>query len=328
MKFKKNMLCAMLASAIALATGNAQAGDALTFKLGFVDPATSSYALGGQKFADELEKMTNGQVKVEIVGGGTLGGEREMFEGVQMGTLDMGTAVNSVLSQFIPEMVLLDQPYLFDSAEQARAAIDGKLGDLIREKAEAQGVHVIGWIESGFRDVFSKKPITKIEDFKGVKIRTMENAMQIAAFNAVGAISTPMAFTEQYTALQQGTIDANENAVCNMLVNKYYEIIKNVTSTHHQFTVIAVVVSDRAWNKIPDEYKPKMYEAMKIATKWQREHLDKLNADAKVELEKLGVQFHDIDRNAMKEIIVPKVADLRKDVPQEWLDAVNNAQAK
>ena len=318
----------MLASAIALATGNAQAGDALTFKLGFVDPATSSYALGGQKFADELEKMTNGQVKVEIVGGGTLGGEREMFEGVQMGTLDMGTAVNSVLSQFIPEMVLLDQPYLFDSAEQARAAIDGKLGDLIREKAEAQGVHVIGWIESGFRDVFSKKPITKIEDFKGVKIRTMENAMQIAAFNAVGAISTPMAFTEQYTALQQGTIDANENAVCNMLVNKYYEIIKNVTSTHHQFTVIAVVVSDRAWNKIPDEYKPKMYEAMKIATKWQREHLDKLNADAKVELEKLGVQFHDIDRNAMKEIIVPKVADLRKDVPQEWLDAVNNAQAK
>ncbi len=328
MKFKKNMLCAMLASAIALATGNAQAGDELTFKLGFVDPATSSYALGGQKFADELEKMTNGQVKVEIVGGGTLGGEREMFEGVQMGTLDMGTAVNSVLSQFIPEMVLLDQPYLFDSAEQARAAIDGKLGDLIREKAEAQGVHVIGWIESGFRDVFSKKPITKIEDFKGVKIRTMENAMQIAAFNAVGAISTPMAFTEQYTALQQGTIDANENAVCNMLVNKYYEIIKNVTSTHHQFTVIAVVVSDRAWNKIPDEYKPKMYEAMKIATKWQREHLDKLNADAKVELEKLGVQFHDIDRNAMKEIIVPKVADLRKDVPQEWLDAVNNAQAK
>lgn len=328
MKFKKNMLCAMLASAIALATGNAQAGDALTFKLGFVDPATSSYALGGQKFADELEKMTNGQVKVEIVGGGTLGGEREMFEGVQMGTLDMGTAVNSVLSQFIPEMVLLDQPYLFDSAEQARAAIDGKLGDLIREKAEAQGVHVIGWIESGFRDVFSKKPITKIEDFKGVKIRTMENAMQIAAFNAVGAISTPMAFTEQYTALQQGTIDANENAVCNMLVNKYYEIIKNVTSTHHQFTVIAVVVSDRAWNKIPDEYKPKMYEAMKIATKWQREHLDKLNADAKVELEKLGVQFHDIDRHAMKEIIVPKVADLRKDVPQEWLDAVNNAQAK
>ena len=328
MKFKKNMLCAMLESAIALATGNAQAGDALTFKLGFVDPATSSYALGGQKFADELEKMTNGQVKVEIVGGGTLGGEREMFEGVQMGTLDMGTAVNSVLSQFIPEMVLLDQPYLFDSAEQARAAIDGKLGDLIREKAEAQGVHVIGWIESGFRDVFSKKPITKIEDFKGVKIRTMENAMQIAAFNAVGAISTPMAFTEQYTALQQGTIDANENAVCNMLVNKYYEIIKNVTSTHHQFTVIAVVVSDRAWNKIPDEYKPKMYEAMKIATKWQREHLDKLNADAKVELEKLGVQFHDIDRNAMKEIIVPKVADLRKDVPQEWLDAVNNAQAK
>ena len=79
MKFKKNMLCAMLASAIALATGNAQAGDELTFKLGFVDPATSSYALGGQKFADELEKMTNGQVKVEIVGGGTLGGEREMY---------------------------------------------------------------------------------------------------------------------------------------------------------------------------------------------------------------------------------------------------------
>ena len=323
--FKKVLGVSAIAAAI-LASSPAFSAD-VTLRLGFVDPASSSYAMGGQKFADELEKLTNGAVKVQVLAGGTLGGEREMYEGAQMGTMDMVTVVNTVLSQFIPELVLLDQPFLFDNAEQAHAAVDGKLGELVAQKALEQGVHIIGWLESGFRDTFSKEPVKSVDDFHGLKIRTMENKMQIAAFNALGAISTPMPATEQYTALQQGTIDACENAVGNMLINRYYEVIKNVTNTRHQFTYILVGISDRAWNKIPDEYKPMVGQAMKTAVEWQRQNLAEINANATEELKKLGVNFYDIDREAMKAKVLPEVEKLRANVPQEWVDAVNEAIA-
>ena len=340
--FKKVLGVSAIAAAI-LASSPAFSAD-VTLRLGFVDPASSSYAMGGQKFADELEKLTNGAVKVQVLAGGTLGGEREMYEGAQMGTMDMVTVVNTVLSQFIPELVLLDQPFLFDNAEQAHAAVDGKLGELVAQKALEQGVHIIGWLESGFRDTFSKEPVKgwlesgfrdtfskepvkSVDDFHGLKIRTMENKMQIAAFNALGAISTPMPATEQYTALQQGTIDACENAVGNMLINRYYEVIKNVTNTRHQFTYILVGVSDRAWNKIPDEYKPMVGQAMKTAVEWQRQNLAEINANATEELKKLGVNFYEIDREALKAKVLPEVEKLRANVPQEWVDAVNEAVA-
>lgn len=325
MTLKKILAAAVIAATMSL---SAQAADSITLKMGFADPANSSYALGGKKFAEECERLTNGAIKVEVLAGGTLGGEREMYEGAQMGTIDIITVVNTVLSQFIPELVLLDQPFLFDTVEQAHAAADGKLGELVKAKAEEQGIHIIGWLESGFRDTFSKNPIKSLEDFKGVKIRTMENKMQIAAFNAMGAIATPMPAPEQYTALQQGTIDACENAVGNMLINRYYEVINNVTNTKHQFTYIMVGVSDRAWDKISDELKPKVVEAMKIAVDWQRQNLAEINADATAKLKEKGVNFYDIDREAIKAKVLPELEKLRTNVPQEWVDAVKEATAK
>ena len=325
MNFKR--LFKATAIAAALAASVSAYADPIKLVMGFVDPASSSYAMGGQKFADECKRLTDGQVEVEVIAGGTLGGEREMLEGAQMGTIDVVTVVNTVLSQFIPEMVILDQPFLFDTVEQAHAAADGKIGELVKAKAAEQGIHMIGWLESGFRDTFSKNPIKSVDDFKGVKIRTMENKMQIAAFNATGAIATPMPATEQYTALQQGTIDACENAVGNMLKNRYYEVIKNVTFTHHQFTYILVGLSDRAWNSIPDELKPKVEEAMKNAVAWQRQNLKEINDEATAELKKLGVNFYDIDREALKAKVLPEVEKLRNNVPQEWVDAVAEAVA-
>ena len=326
LNLKKCLVAAAVAASFT-ATSLANATDTLTMKMGFVDPATSSYAQGGQKFADELAKLTDGKIKVQVVAGGTLGGEREMYEGAQMGTMDVITIVNTVLSQFIPELTILDQLFLFDNEAQAHAAVDGKLGELLAKKAEEQGVHIIGALESGFRDTFSKTPIEKLEDFNGMKIRTMENKMQIAAFNALGAIATPMPATEQYTALQQGTIDGCENAIGNMLINRYYEVIKNVTNTHHQFTYIFVGISDRTWKKIPDEFKPKVYEAMKTAVAWQRNNLKEINDNARAELVKKGVTFHEIDRESLKAKAVPALEKLAANVPQEWVDAYKEAVA-
>ena len=206
--FKKYLTAAAVAAAMFTSTG-AFADDTITLRLGFVDPASSSYAMGGQKFADECARLTDGKVQVKVLAGGTLGGEREMYEGAQMGTMDMVSVVNTVLSQFIPEMVLLDQPFLFDTVEQAHAAVDGKLGQLVAEKAAAQGIHIIGWLESGFRDTFSKNPIKSVDDFNGVKIRTMD---MVSVVNTVLSQSTPL-----YSRVPL-TLAKTQSATCSLTV--------------------------------------------------------------------------------------------------------------
>ena len=303
------------------------AGEVVNLKLGFVDPEASMYALGGKKLAEEVEKSTNGRVKIEVFSGGVLGNERDMYEGAQMGTIDMCSVVNVVLSNFIPELKVLDEPFLFDSVEQAHKVIDGKLGELINEKALVQNVHIVGWMESGFRNVFSNRPITKLEDFRNFKIRTMENKMQIDTFNAMGAVATPMAASEQFTALQQGTIDGCENAIANMLTNRYYEIIKNVTWTNHLYTFIAICMSDRAWRRVPEDIRPAFMAGVKKGIDYQRQLLLDGNQEAVKELgEKHGVKFHDIDLAAVRAAVAPVVANFRNTLDPKVVQVVAEAK--
>ncbi len=322
----KKMMVAM-AFVLALTGATRLAAGEVTLKLGFVDPESSMYALGGKKIAEEVAKSTNGQIKIEVFSGGVLGNERDMYEGAQMGTVDMCSVVNVVLSNFIPELKILDQPFLFDTVEQAHAVIDGEYGKLVNQKALTQDVHIVGWMESGFRNVFSNRPIASLDDFKGFKIRTMENKMQIDTFNALGAVATPMAAGEQYTALQQGTIDGCENAIANMVTNRYYEVIKNVTWTNHLYTLIAICMSDRAWQKIPEDLRPAFLEGVQKGIDYQRQLLLDGNAEAVKELtEKHGVTFHNIDMDAVRSAVQPVIDAFRKTLDPDVLRIVEEAK--
>lgn len=208
--------------------GSGGSDETITFKMSFVDPESSPYAQGGLKIAEEVAAATDGKIQIEVVAGGSLGGERDTIELAMGNNLDIATAANSVMTNFIPEMAILDQAYLWKNADEAHAAVDGKLGDLIKEAAEKQGLHVIGFLESGFRNTFSTKPIQSIDDFKGVTIRTMENQYHQAAFESFGAMPIAMSYNDVFTALQQGTIDACENATVNCLNSGYYEVTKMV----------------------------------------------------------------------------------------------------
>jgi len=227
-----------------------------------------------QKIAEEVAKATNNRINIQIVAGGALGGERDTVELAMAGNIDIATAANSVLTNWIPEMGILDQAYLWNNANQAHAAVDGKVGQLISQKAEKLGLHVIGYMESGFRNVFSKKPITKMSDFKGVKIRTMQNQYHMAAFAAFGAMPVAMAAGDQFTALQQGTIDACENAICNCLANGFYEVTKHITYTNHAFVYIILCMSNSAWNKIPNDLRQPFLDAVKRGCDAQRQYLN------------------------------------------------------
>lgn len=321
------MLCPLAACGPKTDDNAAADGDPIVFKLAMVDNETTNFYKGAMKIAEEVSLATDGKIQIEVVPGGTLGGERDTVELAMNGDLDIATAANSVLTNWIPEMSILDQAYLWTNADQAHAAVDGKVGELINAKAQELGIHVIGYMESGFRSTFSTTPIDTPADFKGVKIRTMQNEYHMAAFESFGAMPTPMSFNEVFTALQQGSINAAENAVSSCLTNGYYEVTKHVTFTEHAFVYILLCMSDDAWNKIPAELQEPFLEGVKKGYQAQREYLAQANEESIEELKKLGVTFHEIDIAQLQTLYKNIAASKGFSFDPEWEAACQEAIA-
>ncbi len=303
------------------------ADDVITFKMHFVDPETAPYVQGGLKIAELVKEATDGKIQIEVLAGGSLGGERDTVELAMDNSLDIATCANSVLTNFIPEMGILDQAYLWKNADEAHAAVDGRLGELIKAKAEALGLHVIGFEESGFRNTFSTKPIDKMSDFQGVKIRTMENKYHMAAFEAFGAMPTPMAYTDVFPSLQTGAIDACENATSNCLNSGFYEVTKHVTNSQHAFVYILLCMSDDAWNKIPEDLRETFLNAVQEGVEYERNLLNEANEEATEKLKELGVEFHDIDIAELQAAYQAKAAEKGFTFDPDWQAAVDEAVA-
>lgn len=275
--------------------------DVIKFTMSLQDNTSSNYYQGAMKIAECVEQATGGKIVLTVQAGGTLGSEGDCLDMAIQGDLDIASCANSVLANYVPEMTILDQAFLWDSADQANYAVTHELGDLIQEKANGLGLHVIGYLESGFRDVFSTRAIDSMGDFKGLKIRVMQNEGQLTAFTSFGANPIALSSSEQFTALQQKTIDACENAVSNCWINKYYEAgATHVINTRHCFVYIPMCMSDAAWNKIPDDLKDTFLSAVQEGCEAQWQYLDEANAEATENLKNAGVTFHDIDLEELK----------------------------
>lgn len=312
----------------AAAPQGANQGESIHFTLAMVDNTSSNYYKGASKIAECVSEATEGKITITIQAGGTLGGESDTLDMAIQGDLDIASCANSVLANYIPEMNILDQAFLWDSADQANYAVEHELGDLIQAKANAQGIHVIGYMESGFRDVFSTKPIQSMADFKGVKIRVMQNDGQLMAFTSFGANPIALSASEQFTALQQGTIDACENAVSNCWINKFYEAgVNSVINTKHCFVYIPLCMSDNAWNKIPEDLRDTFVKAVWEGCREQWKYLDESNEEAKGKLEEAGVAFYDVDVEEMKAAYTAEQQKNGTSYDEEWIAAVDAAKA-
>ncbi len=298
----------------------------LVLRMGIVDGESTVYYKGAKEIADRVYAKTDGKIKINVIPGGALGDERGTVELAMNGDLDIATSANSVLTNWIPEMAILDQAYLWKNADEAHMAVDGDLGKLIEQAAyERMGIHVIGYMESGFRDVFSVKPIEKVEDFRGVKIRTMQNQYHMTAFSAFGAMPTALAFNEQFTALQQGTIDACENGVSGCYTNGFYEVTKNITNTKHAFVYILLCMSDKSYNMIPDDLKEPFMEGVREGYQAERQYLEEANADAVEKLKEKGVTFHDIDVAELQKLYKTAAQEKGYTFDPVWQQAVDKA---
>ena len=231
MKFKKiNLLMLCLFILMLFGCGKTKENNEtkeIVLKVAHVEPETRSTNRALLIFKQEVEEATNGSIKIEIYPNGALGGDVQLTESVAMGTIDMALPSTSVLTSYTDNFGILDMPYLFKSSEAAFKAMDGKMGEYFNETLKSSGLINLGYTYNGPRSITnSVREIKKPEDLKGIKVRVMESPVFIDFFRTLGANPTPMSFTEVYTALQQGAVEAQENPPSLIFANKFYEVQK------------------------------------------------------------------------------------------------------
>lgn len=204
------------------------------------------------KFAEYVKEKTNGQVEVQIFPNAQLGSERQMVESVSLGSLDMCSITSAVLTTYSENFCVLDLPFLFQNRDAAYAAVDGKLGEQLSQLIAKNNLHVLGWQDNGLRNISnSVRPINEPDDLKGIKIRVMESPLYIDSFKALGANPTPMAFGELYTALQQKTVDAQDNGSAIAYTMKFYEVQEYFSLTNHVYSLNPLLINKNFFDRLP-----------------------------------------------------------------------------
>ncbi len=286
-----------------------------TVKIGYATTATSHYGVGSNVFCEEMEKGTQGRYKCQQFPNSALGGEREMIEAVQLGTLDLVNTSTGPVGNFVPEVKIVDIPFLFRDYDHARKVLDGPVGQDILTKFPAKGLVALSWTENGFRHMTnSKRAIVKPADAAGLKMRTMENKVHMEGYRTFGIQPTPMAFPEVFGALQQGTVDGQENPIPVILASKFSQVQKHLSLTGHVYSPALIITSPRLMNKLSDADKKAFYEAAKKATVAQRKKVNEDEANGIAQLEKEGMSVvKTVDGQGFRDALKPAYASYAKE---------------
>ena len=282
---------------------------------------------GVHKFAELVEEKSGGRMHIDVFANAQLASDRDCIEGMQMNTIQSGIMVSSALAGFTDELLVFDLPFLFDSSAQGQALCDSDVGQQILGTLEDIGIKGLGWMEYGMRNITnSVRPIETPEDLQGIKIRTMENPIHMAAFQVMGADPTPMAFGELFTALQQGTIDAQENPLSVITSSRFNEVQDYLSMTEHVYSAAPLMVSKAAYDALPDDLKAIVDEAGTEACQWEREYLAEVEVQWLDELEAAGTQINYPDKapfvEAMSSVYDEFVGDGDDMVSPELLEQV------
>ena len=258
---------------------------------------------GERKLAQCAADKSGGKMKIKLFWNGTLGNELATIQQVRTGSLEMVLASPAPITGIVPELGVLDLPFLFDNATEARKVLDGKIGDWFGVKMEAAGLINLAWMESGFRHTTnSKLPITKWEDFQGIKLRVMQSPIYIDTFKVMGANAVPMAFSEVYSALEMKAVDGQENPVNNIENMKFYEVQKYLSFTKHSYTPTLVMVSKKLWDTLSQAEQKTLKDCAIEGRDVQR----KANADAETKsiemMKKKGVIVNDVTPSELQRI--------------------------
>lgn len=254
-----------------------------------------------QKFAEIVAEKSKGDLKIEIYPDRQLGEEREMVEGLQLGTVDMAVVSTGPLVAFVPALGTVDLPFLFKSSEHAYKVLDGEVGQDLLAKFQDRGIVGLAWWENGWRSLTSKKEVKSPADLKGMKLRTMQNPVHIAAFKELGASPIPMVWGEVFTSLSQGVIDAQENPVTIVYSNSLWEVQKYMTLTRHVYGPHLVLFSQPVWDRLTPAQQTILKEALIEATTFQRQTSARLETEQLKLLADKGMIVEQVDITPFQE---------------------------
>lgn len=293
--------------------------------LGTSSPEDTVTQLYAEKFADEVNRLSNGKMEICVYPNSVLGGDRELLESCKDGDIPFVVQNTAPQVTFMPDTAVFDIPCLFDSIEEVREHVDDE--DFLEKMDQVYldgGYVLLGYADQGFRVMTTNKSVTNVNDFKGVKIRTMENSYHMDFWKELGASPTPMTFSEVYIGLQQGTIDAQENPYEVIVSNKLYEQQKYVVETNHLPHLISLIVSEEFYDGLSSEQQDIINQAADLAKEYAREQSDKRIASRIETIEESGTQIVTLDeetRDEMRERSKSVYDAISQTVSKEIVDA-------
>ena len=294
-------------------------------KLASLTPASHTYNQAANKFAELVKQRSQGRIEVKVYPDGQLGkGERELLEAIQQGTLDIYVGSTAPLSGFSPSMGILDIPFLFRDYAHADKVLDGPIGLSLLKELEKANLKGLAFWENGFRNLTNSKLAVKTPDeAKGLKIRTQENKIHLTAWKAAGVNPVPMAWGEVYGALQQKTIDGQENPVAVIHSAKLNEVQKYLSMTQHVYSPAVLIVSAKKWQAIPPADQEMLLKTALEVAQFER----KLGRDAEekqvAELTARGMTVtKDVDKAAWQKAMQPAFDEFSKQFGKEKIDAI------
>jgi len=303
-------LRALLATAAVIglaATAPVEAEAQTVIEVGHATTLDSHYGMGMTRFGEVLEEVSGGEMTLVQHPAAALGGEREMIEAVQIGTLDMVITSTGPLPNFVPETQVLDLPFLFRDYDHARGVLDGEIGQELLETIDAAGFKALAWTENGFRHITnSQRPVRTPADLAGMKIRTMENPIHLRAFEALGAAPTPMSFAELFTALQQGVVDAQENPIVVITVSNFAEVQDHLSLTGHLYSPAIIIMSDALWSGLSEEEQGWVMAAAEASVEVTRARVTELEENGVDGLIEAGMEVvTDVDKAPFQAAVAP-----------------------
>ena len=305
-RFSRRPLLAAVAG-IALGAALPAAAQTITLKASHSAAPTEPFQVGMADFAKRVLEGTNGRVIINIFPNNQLGNEREVTEGLQLGLVDIANPSNAVLTNFVPDLVALDMPFLFRNPEHVERMFDGPLTDAVAEAVAKKGYVLLGLYTAGTRHIMTKKPVNSLADLKGQKIRVMQNNAHVETFKMLGANPTPLAYGELYGALQSGVVDGAEAANTNYHAQKFYEVSPNWAMVSWNVLVSPLIIAESKFKSLPADVQKVMLEAGRASARIERAEY------ARSDVERLQAL-----KTAKVNVTQPDTAEFRKAVAKVY----------
>jgi TRAP-type transport system periplasmic protein len=300
---------------------------ASTMRIGYILPAQSQLGAGATTFADEVAKRTNGRIMVQQFPDARLGGDAELLKGLQLGSIDLTIATGLGLLSVLPEIAVLNIPFLFNNVAHARAALDGSVGESFRKQFAARDLVMLGWGESGLRHMTNaKRPIVTPDDLKGLKMRVPQSEVLLKGFQALGADAASLPLAQLFEALRAGRFDGEENPVATIRAAKFDQVQKYLTLSGHAYDPAVILMAPDVFDELSAADKETVIEAAKEGGKASRSFAAQAEVDGIAALRQAGMTVQaSIDRASFAAAMAGANPDFEKHFGHQMIEQIRLA---